>query len=407
MKVVIAPDSFKESLSAVEAARAIAVGVLAAVGDAQVDLCPMSDGGEGMVEALVAATGGQLLTADVYDPLGGELRARFGVLGGDVGGLLPGEIGLQAIESDPAAAPVAPGQTAVVEMAAASGLTLVPPQLRDPLRTTTYGTGQLIKAALDTHPRRIIIGVGGSATCDGGAGAAQALGAEFYDADGEALSLGLSGGRLAEVATIDTRGLDPRLAETEIIVACDVHNPLLGPEGAAAVYAPQKGADPEGVRTLEAALANLAGRIREQVGVDLTGLPGAGAAGGLAAGLVAFAGANIEPGARKIAELLRLRQRLAGADLCITGEGKLDGQSGYGKLPVRVAELAGEAGVPTLCLAGQVEGSQACDSFAAVHSLVSADASSAEINLAMSHATERLRSLAAQAVGDYYTGGQR
>ncbi len=401
MKVVIAPDSFKESLSAVEAARAIAAGVLAAAGDVQVDLCPMSDGGEGMVEALVAATSGQLLTADVYDPLGGEIRARFGVLGGDVGGLLPGEIGLQAIESDSADAPVAPGQTAVVEMAAASGLMLVPPQLRDPLRTTTYGTGQLIKAALDTHPKRIIIGVGGSATCDGGAGAVQALGVEFYDAAGEPCVCGLAGGGLADVATIDTSGLDPRLAETEIIIACDVHNPLLGPEGAASVYAPQKGASPEGVRTLEAGLANLAGRIREQLGVDLMGLPGGGAAGGLAAGLAAFVGASIEPGGQKIAELLRFRQRLGGADLCITGEGKLDGQSGYGKLPIRVAQLAAETGVPTICLAGQVDRAGPYEAFAAVHSLVGADASSMEIDMAMRQATERLRALAAQAVSAY------
>lgn len=397
MKVVIAPDSFKESLTAVEAARAIAAGVLAAVPDAQVDLCPMSDGGEGMVEALVAATAGQVRTVDVFDPLGGPMRARFGVLGGDVGGLLPGEIGLQAIESDPAETPVAPGQTAVVEMAAASGLMLVPPQLRDPLRTTTYGTGQLIKAALDTHPKRIIVGVGGSATCDGGAGAAQALGAEFYDASGEPLPLGISGGALADVARIDISGMDTRLAETEIIVACDVHNPLLGSEGAAAVYGPQKGADPEGVRTLEAGLNNLAARIREQLDVDVTGLPGGGAAGGLAAGLVAFAGATILPGARKIAELVRLPQRLNGADLCITGEGKLDGQSGYGKLPVRVAQLAGQKGVSTICLTGQVSPEAARDCFAAVHSLVGADASAVDIEAAIRNADTKLRALAERA----------
>ncbi|MBS3821958.1 MAG: glycerate kinase, partial [Phycisphaerae bacterium] len=269
MKVVIAPDSFKESLTAREAGRAIAAGVVAVAPDVQVDVCPMSDGGEGLVDATVAATGGQVLTADVFDPLGSPIRARLGVLGGQVGGLLPGAIGLEAIDARGRDVPVAGGQTAVVEMAAASGLMRVEPPRRDPLRTTTYGTGQLIKAALDAHPRRVIIGVGGSATCDGGAGAAQALGVEFFDADGERLPLGLAGGRLAEVASIDVSGIDTRLAETDIVIACDVSNPLLGPHGAAAVYAPQKGADPEGVAALEDGLANLAARIREHLDIDV------------------------------------------------------------------------------------------------------------------------------------------
>ena len=353
-KVVIAPDSFKGSLAAADVAQAVARGVLAACPEAQIDLCPMADGGEGTVDAMVAATGGRFLTIDVFDPLGSPIRARIGLLGAaDAGGLLPGEIGLTAARAAAMGeGAAAPSHTAVIEMAAASGLGLAPADRRNPLRTTTYGTGQLILAALDAGAKKIILGIGGSATNDGGAGCAQALGVDFFDADGEECVQGLAGGGLMNVATIDLSGRDKRLDAADILVACDVTNPLTGPEGAAAVYGPQKGATEEIVRQLDAALVHLAKLIREQLGMDVETLPGAGAAGGLGAGLVAFAGAKLTNGGKLIAEAVGLPARLRGADLCITGEGKIDGQSRFGKVPMRVASLAGQAGVSTACIAG-------------------------------------------------------
>lgn len=350
-RIVIAPDSFKGSLSASQVAQAIARGVLAVCPDARIDLCPMADGGEGTVEAMVEATGGRYLFADVFNPLGSPIRARFGMLGAaNVGGLLPGEIGVTASGEGSECL----SRTAVVEMAAASGLTLVPSDRRNPLRTTTYGTGQLILAALDAGAQKIILGVGGSATVDGGAGCVQALGVELLDARGEECIRGLGGGSLTEIAALDLSGRDRRLETAEILVACDVTNPLIGPEGAAAVYGPQKGATEEMVRQLEAALSHWAKLLREQAGFDVESLPGAGAAGGLAAGLAALAGARLLPGGKLIAETIGLPARLRGAELCITGEGSLDGQSRYGKVPVRVANLAGQMGVSTVCLAGRV-----------------------------------------------------
>jgi glycerate kinase len=370
MKIVIAPDSFKESISAARVAEAIAEGVLAACPTAQLDLCPMADGGEGTVDALVAATGGEVLSVDTFDPLGQEIRARIGLLGQkQTAAMLPGAVGLSgaamAVDGEGRG-----GHIAVVEMASAIGLALVRPDRRNPLRTTSYGSGRLILAALDAGATEIIIGLGGSSTVDGGCGMAQALGVDFRDADGEECVCGLSGDGLAQIAEIDTRSIDPRLAQVRIRVACDVTNPLLGPQGAAAIFGPQKGASEEDVIILESRLTHLAALLQEQLGCEVESLSGGGAAGGLGAGLVAFCGATLEPGGPLIADTIDLPRRLATADLCITGEGRLDGQSAFGKVPMRVADIAGRGGVPTICIAGDIADDAPLEHFAATASLV-------------------------------------
>lgn len=326
MRILIAPDSFKGSLGAPEVARAVAAGVRAAESGLEVMELPMADGGQGTVEAMVAATGGRLVEVEALDPLGRAIRARYGLLGD--------------------------GQTAVIEMAAASGLTLLKPEERDPRLTTTYGTGQLIRAALDRGVRRIIVGIGGSATNDGGAGAAQALGVRFLDQDGNPLPPGGAG--LARLERIDPSGLDPRLQQVEVLVACDVTNPLCGPRGASAVYGPQKGATPEMVRELDAALAHFAAVVRREMGVDVAGFPGSGAGGGLSAGLVAFAGGKIRRGFELVAEATRLAEQVARADLIITGEGRTDRQTLNGKTVWGVAQVARQYGKPVVALSGSL-----------------------------------------------------
>ncbi len=374
MKVVIATDSFKECLPAADVATAIAAGVLEVCRDASIDLCPMADGGEGTVAAMVAATGGRIVTADVYGPLGEPLRAHFGLLGSPAGAPLPGEVGLagtiQSIDGGSAVAADGEKTTAVIEMAAASGLSLAPPDKRDPLRTTTFGTGQLIVSALDAGARQIIVGIGGSATVDGGCGCAQALGVVFTRADGEPCTCGLAGGGLAEIEDFSLDDRDVRLAEAKIRVACDVTNPLVGSNGAAAVYGPQKGATPEAVERLDRGLARIAELIRKKLGLDVANMPGAGAAGGLGAGLAAFADASLESGFEIIAGAVGLRRRLAGADLCITGEGKFDGQSASGKTVVGVAAVADKLGVPIVCIPGQADADAPADGFVDVRPLV-------------------------------------
>jgi len=340
MKVLIGPDSFKESLPAGDVAKALATGVRDARDDAQIDLCPMADGGEGTVDAMVAATLGTFLSADVFGPLGEPRRARFGLLGDET--------------------------TAVIEMAAAAGLALVPPDRRDPLATTTFGVGQLIRAALNAGATDLVVGIGGSATVDGGAGCAQALGVVFIGCDGRPCVCGLAGGGLGDVGRIDASDRDPRIASCRIRVACDVANPLTGPNGAAAIYGPQKGATADMVETLDAGLANLAAVIRRDLGPDVASLPGAGAAGGLGAGLMAFAAATLAPGVEIVAEAVRLRQRIGGADLVLTGEGSFDAQSAAGKTAVGVARLASAAGVPVVCIPGQATPDAPHDCFAAV-----------------------------------------
>ena len=399
MKIVIAPDSFKESLSAAEVAAAIAEGVVGACPHATVDLCPMADGGEGTVDAMVAATSGQSLTADVFDPLGKEIRARFGLLGTPAQPALPGQVGLSAakVSSEGEGRPAgdADRRTAVIEMAAASGLSLVPPDLRDPMRTTTFGTGQLILAALDAGARRIILGIGGSATTDGGCGCAQALGVTFINADGLGAICGLAGGGLADVADIDMSGRDPRMDDVEIRVACDVTNPLLGPNGAAAVYGPQKGATPEMVESLEANLAHLADVVHEKLGMDVREMPGGGAAGGLGAGLVAFAGASLQSGLPMVADAVGLARRLADADLCITGEGKLDSQSSAGKTAVGVAAIARSKEVRVICIPGQVDEGAPHDIFVDVRPLVAEEITK---RLAMQQPADLLKRRAKEAM---------
>ncbi|MFZ5814416.1 MAG: glycerate kinase [Bacillota bacterium] len=324
MKIVIAPDSYKGSMTAAEVAEAMGRGVRRLWPEAEVDLVPMADGGEGTVQALVDATGGRLVTATVRGPLGEPVEAAFGLMGD--------------------------GETAVIEMAQASGLPLVPPERRNPLITSTYGTGELIRHALDLGAKRLIIGIGGSATNDGGAGMAQALGARLLDGDGRELEPG--GAALARLERIDLTGLDPRLAGFAITVACDVDNPLTGPRGAAAVFGPQKGATPEMVAQLDAALARWAEVLRRELGCDVEEMPGAGAAGGLGAGLVAILGATLRRGVEIVVDAVKLTERMAGADLCLTGEGGTDFQTVRGKTPMGVARAAKVHGVPVICLSG-------------------------------------------------------
>jgi glycerate kinase len=323
MHVVLAPDKFRGSLSAGEAAEALRAGVVRACPGAACDLVPMADGGEGTAEALIAATGGRWTEAEVTGPLGERRRARFGLLGD--------------------------GATAVLEMAEASGLALVPADRRNPEVTTTIGTGELLLAAVRAGASRVVLGIGGSATNDGGAGFAQALGFRLLDPSGADLPPG--GGALARLDRI-VPPVHPPLAGVAIEVACDVQNPLCGPDGASAVYGPQKGATPETVRRLDANLGHLATVIGRDLGRSVAGVPGAGAAGGLGAGLLAFTGARLRPGIDVVIDAVGLRSRLAGADLCLTGEGAIDRSSAFGKAVAGVARAAGAAGVPVLAIGG-------------------------------------------------------
>jgi len=348
MKVVIAPGSFKESLSAREAAAHIAAGIRDVLPRAEVVCVPMADGGEGTVEALVDATDGRYVRCTVTGPLGDGVRARFGILGD--GGTAPGS-------GDACVVPASSrkgGRTAVIEMASASGLALVPPRHRNPLVTTTFGTGELIRAALDRGVRKILIGIGGSATVDGGSGMAQALGVKLLDARGHGIPSG--GGGLAKLDRIDMSGLDPRVKSRRvgIEVACDVRNRLTGKTGAARVYGPQKGATPGQVRILDKALARLAEVIRRDLGVDVGRLPGSGAAGGLGAGLVAFLGARLRSGGEMVLEAVDLAGKMQRAEIVITGEGRLDRSSAYGKTPMGVAQTAVKLGIPVVALVGSV-----------------------------------------------------
>jgi glycerate kinase len=324
MRIVIAPQSLKGSLTAAETGLAIAQGARNVYPEADIEIIPIADGGEGTAQALVDATGGQLIAHQVAGPLGEPVQAFFGLLGD--------------------------GQTAVIEMASCAGLPLVPATLRDPRITTTYGVGELIQAALDAHCRHFIIGIGGSATNDGGAGMAQALGATLTTEQGEAIARG--GAALTTLAHISTATMDQRLHECTFQVASDVTNPLCGPTGASAVYGPQKGATPEIVQELDAALAHYALIIAQDLHISVDHIPGAGAAGGLGAGLIAFLGATLKPGAQIVLEAVQLEEKLHTADLVITAEGKLDEQTAYGKSVGAVAELAKRYHLPVLAIAG-------------------------------------------------------
>ena len=307
-----------------EAARAIQRGVLAALPDAETVLVPVADGGDGTLHALVNATGGRIFTSEVTGPLGASLDADWGAMGN--------------------------GDTAVVEMARASGLALLPPTLRNPRTTTTRGVGEIVKKALDQGFRRIIVGLGGSATNDGGAGMATALGAKLLDAQG--LPLGEGGAALSRLDRIDASGLYPGLKDATIIGATDVINPLCGPTGASAVYGPQKGATPEIVAELDLALAHYAEIVKRDLGKDVLDLPRAGAAGGLGAGLAAFLDGELRSGIDMVCDALGFDAALEGADLLITGEGRADSSTVYDKAPVGVARRAQAKGVPTILLTG-------------------------------------------------------
>ncbi|HET8569532.1 MAG TPA: glycerate kinase [Candidatus Limnocylindria bacterium] len=323
MRVLIAPQSFKGSLDAVAVAAAIARGIRAVWRDAECDELPLADGGEGTVRALVRATGGELRRTRVHDPLGREIDAEWGLLGDR--------------------------RTAVVEMAAASGLPLLRPEERDPRVTSTRGTGELILAAAASGAERIVVGIGGSATNDGGAGMARAFGYRLLDRDGKELPEG--GAALARLARVEGQ-TDPRLVRPAIEVASDVTNPLLGPAGASAVYGPQKGATPEMVRELDAALERFADAVERFVGRNVRDVPGAGAAGGLGAGLIAFLDARLRSGAELVLETGKFAERVRRADLVVTGEGRMDAQSAFGKLTQAVTKAAAAAGVPVVAVVG-------------------------------------------------------
>ena len=326
MKIVIAPDSFKESLDALAVAKAIETGFKRVFPHAQYDLIPMADGGEGTVQSLVDATQGRIERVSVTGPLGECVRAFFGVSGD--------------------------GKTAFIEMSAASGLHLVPVAQRNPLTTTSYGTGELIKAALDQGAKHIILGLGGSATNDAGAGMLQALGVRFLDAQGRSVAWG--GAALASLVQMDLSQLDARLAKVSIQVACDVDNPLCGERGASAVFAPQKGATPQQVMQLDHALAHFAAVVRSQLGLDIASHAGAGAAGGMGGGLMLLPHVQMQSGVQIVAEAVRLAERLRDADLVITGEGRMDGQSIHGKTPIGVARVAKQFDKPVIALVGSL-----------------------------------------------------
>ncbi|NLU16258.1 glycerate kinase [Serratia liquefaciens] len=325
-KVVIAPDSFKESLSALEVAEAIERGFRQIFPQVQYVKLPMADGGEGTVDSMVAATGGEIVRAEVTGPLGQPVQAFYGLLG--------------------------EGETAVIEMAAASGLHLAPKAQRDPRMTTSYGTGELILAALERGVKAIILGIGGSATNDGGAGMLEALGVKLLDDQRQCLQPG--GAALAQLAYIDLSGMDPRLQQVSITAACDVDNPLCGANGASAVFGPQKGATPETVAQLDAALRHYGTLLEQATGREVINVPGAGAAGGMGAALLGMLNARLRPGIEIVIETLRLEEALRDADLVITGEGRLDSQSIHGKTPIGVARVAKRYGLPVIGIAGSL-----------------------------------------------------
>ncbi|MCA4822044.1 glycerate kinase [Serratia rhizosphaerae] len=326
MKIVIAPDSYKESLSALAVATCIEDGFREVFPAAEFVKLPLADGGEGTVEAMVAATGGRIIKVDVTGPLGETTPAFFG-LSGD-------------------------GRSAFIEMAAASGLERLPTGRRNPLKTTSYGTGELIRCALEHGVRHCIIGIGGSATNDGGAGMVQALGARLLDERGE--EIGFGGAALATLAQIDLSRLDARIGQCRFEVACDVTNPLTGPEGASAIFGPQKGATPQMVAELDGALAHYAQVIKRTLGVDVQQVPGAGAAGGMGAGLLAFCRAELRQGIEIVTEALGLDALVRDATLVITGEGRIDSQSIKGKVPIGVARVAKRYGKPVIGIAGSL-----------------------------------------------------
>ncbi|UWG99084.1 glycerate kinase [Dehalobacter sp. DCM] len=326
MKVVIAPDSFKGSLNAIAVARAMEKGILQVDPTIQTRLIPMADGGEGTVDAVVTALGGSIVPVRVSGPSGIPVESFYGVL--------------------------PDSKTAVIELAAASGLNLLSVAERNPLWTTSYGFGELIKKALDDGARKLILGIGGSATNDGGVGMARALGVKFLDRNAGEIAPG--GGNLSELDRIDASGLDDRLTRTDIVVACDVTNPLCGPQGASAVYGPQKGATPEMVTRLDRNLCHYGECLARSTGHAVKDIPGAGAAGGVGAALMAFLGAKLLPGAQIIMDIAELDRVLDGANFVLTGEGRTDKQTQFGKVPMAIASKAVNHHIPVVCLSGAI-----------------------------------------------------
>lgn len=377
MKVVIASDSFKGSCSSLEVAEAIEKGIRRICDDIEIVKIPVADGGEGTVDTLVIGTGGQYEEVEVVGPLGKKIKAKYGILEGNI---------------------------AVIEMAAASGLPLLKEEERNPMIATTYGTGEMIKAAMEKGCRKIFIGIGGSATNDGGAGMAQALGVSFKDKEGK--EIGYGGKALASIADIDISNIDVRLKETEITVISDVTNPLCGLNGASYIYGPQKGATPEMIKELDASLKHYAKIINEKLGKDIIDIPGAGAAGGLGAGLIAFCNASLCQGIEKVLDLTNIEDYLADADLVITGEGQIDSQTVYGKVPVGVAKRAAKYDVPVIAIVGSV-GEGASEVYAhgvdAIMSIVNRPMSLSE---AVENAAELIENAAENAMRIFNLKGQ-
>jgi glycerate kinase len=378
IKIIIAPDSFKGSVSALEAAQAIESGIRRCLPDAETLLVPVADGGEGTLDSLVAATQGRKVAAVVTGPLGDPVKAEYGWLGD--------------------------GITCVIEMASASGLCLVPSERRNPLQATTYGTGELIKLALDEGCRSFILAIGGSATNDGGIGMIQALGMRLTDKDGN--SVGFGGSELGRIEAIDDAQWDPRIEESTFLIASDVQNPLVGLHGASHVFGPQKGASPEMVERLDQGMHRWADRVESKTGIRLHDYPGAGAAGGIGGAFIAFFPAVMKRGIDIVIEYTGLRNALQGADLAFTGEGQIDEQTASGKTPMGVAQEAMKYGVPTMVLAGSIgSGIDVLYKYGikSIHSIVSGPMTLQE---AMERAPELLAQRAEQVMRTYLAAGR-
>lgn len=327
MKFVLAPDSFKESMTSLEACNAMEKGIKKVFEDAECIKVPMADGGEGTVEALVSATNGEFIETEVTNPLGKKITAKYGILGDK--------------------------KTAVIEMAKASGIELIKREERNPLITTTYGTGELIKDAINKGMKHILIGIGGSATNDGGCGMLQALGVKLLDADKNEIPFG--GGELNKIEYIEKGSLDELLKDITIEVACDVKNPFVGPNGASYIFGPQKGADPEMVKVLDNNLRHFAAKIKEFLNIDIAEAEGSGAAGGLGGALLAFLNATLKSGIDLVIKYTNLEDKIKESDYVFTGEGSIDGQTIFGKTPVGVSKIGKKYDVPVLAFAGKVE----------------------------------------------------
>lgn len=370
MHIVLAPNAFKECLSAPAVAQAMARGVNAAAPDAETRCVPMADGGDGTMESLVAARQGRMAEVTVHDPLMRPVASRYGLIDND--------------------------SVAVIEMALASGLWMLREDERNPLRTTTFGTGDLIRHALQRGCRQIIIGIGGSATTDGGIGMAAALGYAFYDDRGERLDA--VGGSLPRIARIDSSAVIPELQNASLVIASDVTNPLAGDNGAARVFGPQKGATPEMVETLDQGLLHLDSCWQETFGRSFADIPGAGAAGGLGAGLMAFASAKVRSGFELVAETAHLDEALQHADLVLTGEGKLDEQTRFGKVPAGVGNLAKRYNVPCIALAGKWEGDLSGLHQEGIQAIFAIQPGPVSLETAMNQADEFLAATAEQVI---------